>query len=311
MNSLVYIVMPCYNGEKYLLEQLMSIYYQNYTNWYLIFVNDWSTDNSENILRNWISHYNLHDKVDIINKENGGVCSAIQRWLEEIKSMCDINNDNNLVAYCDADDVWTREKLEVQVEYMNTCLECWMSYHDMFVINENSKLEKISLHNNHYKDESFFSLICYNIHFYSTEIMFRVRYINDILPFPIWKFFSQDHWTALILSLLWVKIWYIDKQLAYYRSWHESLSKKRYQWNNWQAKQWLWYIESIKDKNIWVNISYEERYFKDRIQRQKKWYSAIKIRFLTMIKYPKVFILVLKALFIKKKLFNFIMLYIH
>ena len=78
-NPLVYIVMPCYNGEKYLLEQLMSIYYQNYTNRYLIFVNDGSTDNSENILRDWISHYNLHDKVMVINKKNGGVNSAVQR----------------------------------------------------------------------------------------------------------------------------------------------------------------------------------------------------------------------------------------
>ena len=76
---LVYITMPCYNGEKYLLDQLMSIYYQNYTNRYLIFINDGSTDNSEQIIRDWISHYNLYNKVRVITKENGGVMSAVQK----------------------------------------------------------------------------------------------------------------------------------------------------------------------------------------------------------------------------------------
>jgi hypothetical protein len=38
--------------------------------------------------------------------------------LEEVKKLCDIHNTDSLVAYCDADDIWTRDKLEVQVNYM-------------------------------------------------------------------------------------------------------------------------------------------------------------------------------------------------
>ena len=87
-DPLVYIVLCVYNWEKYFLEQLMSLYYQNYTNWYLIIVNDWSSDNSENIARDFISHYNLHDKVMVINKENWWLNSAITVWLKEIKKRC-------------------------------------------------------------------------------------------------------------------------------------------------------------------------------------------------------------------------------
>jgi glycosyltransferase involved in cell wall biosynthesis len=67
---LVYIVLPCYNSEKYLLEQLMSIYNQNYQNWFLIFVNDGSTDSSLEIAKKFTKDYNLEEKVKIISQKN-------------------------------------------------------------------------------------------------------------------------------------------------------------------------------------------------------------------------------------------------
>lgn len=46
------IVLPVYNGEKYLSESIESIINQNYRNWELIIVNDCSTDNSPGLLKN-------------------------------------------------------------------------------------------------------------------------------------------------------------------------------------------------------------------------------------------------------------------
>ena len=300
---IVYIIMPCYNGEKYLLEQLMSIYYQNYKNWNLIFINDWSTDNSENILRDWISQYNLHNKVKIITKENWGVTTAVQRWLEEVKKYTNNKTDDNLIAYCDADDIRTRDKLDIQVNYMINNPDCGLSYHDLAIINNNWSIIKTSLNKHYYNNESFFSLLCYQTHFYSTEMMFKSKYIDNIIPLPIWNLFFQDQRTALILSIIWVKISYIDKQLGYYRVGHNSLLKKMGKLNR-RPEQRLWYLEAIKNKKIWIDINYEYDYFKNRIKRQKKWYWNIKTWLLIMFKYPKIFFLVLKALIYERKLFK-------
>ena len=80
LSPLVYIILPIYNWERYFLEQLISIYHQNYKNRYLIIVNDWSTDSSEEIASKFISDYKLKDKVKIIRKENWWLNSAITRW---------------------------------------------------------------------------------------------------------------------------------------------------------------------------------------------------------------------------------------
>ena len=144
-NPLIYIVLPIYNWEKYFLEQLMSIYHQNYKKWYLIIVNDWSTDNSEKIAKKFISDYDLKHKVRIIYKKNWGLNSAITKCLEEIKKLCDTKNTNELICYCDCDDVRTREKLETQAKYMIDNPDIWVSYHDVAIINENTVITKFSI----------------------------------------------------------------------------------------------------------------------------------------------------------------------
>ena len=294
-NPLVYIVMPCYNGEKYLLEQLMSIYYQNYTNRYLIFVNDGSTDNSENILRDWISHYNLHDKVMVINKENGGVNSAVQRWLEEIKNMCDIHNTDNLIAYCDADDAWTRNKLEIQVEYMLNHPECDLSYHDLTKIDENWKVIQMSRMKSFYpKRDKDYLLYIWN-YITSTAMMFKQKYIDYIIPMPTWFMIYQDYWTALVLWINSCKIDYINHVLWYYRTGHASLIKKASKENEEKRnKSKMKYFYSLKEKFPKMDFTCIIDYNEDvLINWNKTRYSTIYI----LTKYPKIFYLKLKIKF--------------
>ncbi len=49
----VSIVMPVYNGEKYLRQALDSIVEQEYTDWELYIVNDCSIDNSLSIMQEY------------------------------------------------------------------------------------------------------------------------------------------------------------------------------------------------------------------------------------------------------------------
>lgn len=54
MNNLVSIVLPVYNGEKYLSESIDSILAQSYTKWELIIIDDCSTDSSADIARSYV-----------------------------------------------------------------------------------------------------------------------------------------------------------------------------------------------------------------------------------------------------------------
>ena len=63
-NSKISMVLPVYNGERFLGQAIESILAQVYTNWELIIVNDCSTDSSESIM---IHYAQMDDRIKIIN----------------------------------------------------------------------------------------------------------------------------------------------------------------------------------------------------------------------------------------------------
>lgn len=70
----VSVIIPVYNTEKYVIRCLESIRKQNYNNIQVIIINDGSTDNSEEIISNYLKRYCL--KYEYYKKENGGLSSA-------------------------------------------------------------------------------------------------------------------------------------------------------------------------------------------------------------------------------------------
>ena len=297
----VYIVLPLYNCEKYFLEQLMSIYYQSYKNRFLIIVNDWSTDLSWEIAKNFVINYKLENKVKIITKENWWVNSAMTRWLEEVKKLTNIYTDNILISYCDQDDFWTREKLSRQVEYMQDHPECDLSYHDVVGIDENDILTSPSLHRKAYHDNSFFYLATISPHMWSTELMFRPKYIDSIIPMPAWFWMYQDYWTMLVITLLESNVQFINEKLGYYRRGHFSLlvSDKTSSDEKIYKSQILYFTklqERFPDKDISYIISYyQDRY---RIRCEKK-YPLWRLYIILFFKYPKIFFLWLRVILYK------------
>lgn len=67
MNDLISIVLPVYNGEKYLRESIESVINQTYKNWELLILDDCSTDNSPDIAKKYVKkderiHYYRNEK---------------------------------------------------------------------------------------------------------------------------------------------------------------------------------------------------------------------------------------------------------
>lgn len=89
----VSIIIPIYNGEKYLNKCLESICNQTLKNIEIICVNDGSTDNTLNILKKYSSKYK---RMKVISTENNGQGSARNKALNIAKG--------EYIGFVDADD---------------------------------------------------------------------------------------------------------------------------------------------------------------------------------------------------------------
>jgi glycosyltransferase involved in cell wall biosynthesis len=107
MNVAVTVLMPVYNGEKYLIEAIDSVLEQSFTNFELLIVNDGSTDKTEEILRSY-----KDERLRYINQANAGVSAALNTGLKQARG--------NYIARFDADDVCYPKRLELQFSFMET-----------------------------------------------------------------------------------------------------------------------------------------------------------------------------------------------
>lgn len=73
MNTLVSIIVPCYQQAHYLPEALQSILDQSYVYWECIIVNDGSPDTTELVAKEWLEK---DSRFKYLYKENGGLSSA-------------------------------------------------------------------------------------------------------------------------------------------------------------------------------------------------------------------------------------------
>lgn len=106
MNELVSIIMPSYNTANYIEETISSVINQTYTNWELIIVDDCSTDNTDEIIKEF-----KDDRIKYFkNKKNSGAAFSRNRALKEAKG--------KWIAFLDSDDLWKSVKLEHQIEFM-------------------------------------------------------------------------------------------------------------------------------------------------------------------------------------------------
>jgi len=103
---LVSIVLPVYNGEKYLEQAIESVISQTYDNWELIIINDGSTDNSEKLVFNYTDNRIKY----LLNETNRGIIYSMNRGLDEARG--------EFIARLDADDIALPFRLEKQVEFL-------------------------------------------------------------------------------------------------------------------------------------------------------------------------------------------------
>jgi glycosyltransferase involved in cell wall biosynthesis len=133
---LVSIVAICYNQASYAVETLDSIIAQTYPHIQLIIIDDCSTDNSVEVIQNWIDENNV-DCEFVIHSENLGVTKTCNDGLRMVKGKY-----YQLIA---CDDILNPNKIEKQVQLLEENNHVAMVYSDVFLIDQDSNVTDDSL----------------------------------------------------------------------------------------------------------------------------------------------------------------------
>ena len=98
------VIIPVYNGAKFVDNAINSVFSQTYSDFELIIVNDGSKDNTAAVLEKYADN----QKTTVINQENGGVSAARNNGISHAKG--------SHIVFLDADDVWETYHLETMAK---------------------------------------------------------------------------------------------------------------------------------------------------------------------------------------------------
>jgi glycosyltransferase involved in cell wall biosynthesis len=103
--DLVSVIIPVYNGERFLAEAVESIRQQDYHSLEIIVVDDGSTDGSAAIAKS------LGEDIRYFYQEHAGPSAARNLGLRQARG--------SLIAFLDADDLWPENKLRNQIQRLS------------------------------------------------------------------------------------------------------------------------------------------------------------------------------------------------
>jgi teichuronic acid biosynthesis glycosyltransferase TuaG len=127
--SLVSIIMPYFKKESYIEQSIKSILNQSYQNFEIILIND-DTEN-----KNFINKFSkLDHRIRLVhNEHNLGAGLSRNRGVEL--------SNGEYIAFCDCDDLWKNNKLELQLEFMKRS-NFIFSFTSYDIIDENNNFIK-------------------------------------------------------------------------------------------------------------------------------------------------------------------------
>jgi glycosyltransferase involved in cell wall biosynthesis len=130
---LVSAIMLCYNQARFAVECLEGIKVQNYPNLELIINDDASTDNSVEVIEQWLAQNPSVSHKLIKSEKNQGLCRSLNRAISVVRG--------KYVSGVAADDVWLPGKLLTQVQLMEHLpLRVGVVYSNALRIDENGNL---------------------------------------------------------------------------------------------------------------------------------------------------------------------------
>lgn len=203
---LVTIFTPNYNKSNYIDETMDSILSQTYSNFEYIIIDDYSTDNSWEIIQNYAK---LDKRIKIFqNNKNLGVVKTRNLGFSKRSSK------SKYFAIIDSDDVSLPNRLKIQVNFLENNPNYGLVGSSTLIINDNSKI--IGFRKYPSMDKDIRKKITRFNPFAQSSVIIRTEIIDQIgLYDERWKV-CQDYDYWLRVGMNW-KLANLDKPLVKYR----------------------------------------------------------------------------------------------
>ncbi|GHT73776.1 hypothetical protein AGMMS50262_05450 [Bacteroidia bacterium] len=220
---LVSIIATCYNQARFVEESLDSIKNQTYSNIEIIITDDCSTDNSVEIIENWIKKNNHLNCYFIKNEKNIGVSNTLNKALKVISG--------KYLQLLALDDVILPQKIENQVMIFESLDESYaLVYGDMMSIDEIG---------NTIVDDSYFkaSFSCYSgnifheiikvFFFYNQTALIKIEAIKKI-GFQFDKHYISEDWLFQLRLSKYFKMYGTKDIVTKYRIVQTSITRQNW-----------------------------------------------------------------------------------
>ena len=210
-NELVSIVMVNYNQEKFLKKAIDSVLIQTYKNWELIIVDDGSTDRSVDIIKEYED-----DRIKpIFLQENSHICIATNTGFAAV--------NGKYIARLDSDDIWEKEKLEKQMDFMQQNPDAKVCFTQIELIDENGKNindrepELLSLYNSRQKSrEEWIKFFFFVGNSLLPTLVFEKKLLDIVGGFKL-NYCQTHDFEFLIRLIKHTDFYFVEEELVKYR----------------------------------------------------------------------------------------------
>ncbi len=122
------VIVPTYNRSHFISQAVDSVLCQSYRDFFIIIVDDGSTDDTELAVRRY------DDRVQYVKQQRGGPGKARNTGLNLSLNHC------RYIAFLDSDDLWHKSKLELQVRIMEAIEDVGFLFSDFGVLKERGEV---------------------------------------------------------------------------------------------------------------------------------------------------------------------------
>ena len=130
---LISVVIPVFNGETTILETIESVLNQTFLDFEIIVINDGSQDSTLKIVSDIADH-----RLQVLTYPNAGLAASRNRGITQ--------SQGEYIAFLDADDLWTPDKLEAQLNRLQENPEVAVAYSWSDFINESGAFLRPAAH---------------------------------------------------------------------------------------------------------------------------------------------------------------------
>jgi len=209
---LVSVILPVYNGQKYIVEAVESVIAQSYENFELLVIDDGSTDDTLALVNGFDD-----SRIVVKHQENAGVSAARNLGLFLASGV--------YITFLDADDVLPKESLSVRVRYLEKYTNIDL-VDGQILVKDMDMRDTLRTYIPYYEGKLLPRLLALDSHvFFNVCYMFR-KNILGLVRFKDGMTHAEDLLFYIELSYKNNVLYsFIDKEIYYYRSGHNSTMK--------------------------------------------------------------------------------------